>query len=152
MLILSCSPRQEILLRGTVRSAGKVSAGRSLPEGTAGISYRKHYRLKRKLLASKNRENEKLNRKAIELLMEGELREAEILLRTIIKYSPGDSVVLNNMAILRELQGRDDRAFINYDEALKISPENRDILGNFIRFKYKPENLKLSPEPQWNSR
>ncbi len=124
-----------------------VSPWESFPEGTAGNSYKKHYKLKRNLLAVSSEENERLNQRAIALLMNGDFLESEIIFKTIVKYGPKDSAVINNMAILQELRNRDDRAFIYYNEALNIAPHNNYIRENFIRFKYKPENLKIYGEP-----
>jgi len=57
-----------------------------------------------------------------------------------LKSNPNSASAHNNLAVAYEKKGLLDKAKKEYEEALKISPENKHIKSNYENFKKAREN------------
>ena len=70
--------------------------------------------------------------------------EALFRFRRAAALDPGNAHVFNNLAVACEATGNFDEALENYRQALKLSPNDRALRGNYSRFVefyrgFKPE-------------
>jgi len=141
-LLISCSTHHELRLKGAeIRKKTDPALNRFILKDDQ--NKRKRYTLKRYLLESESLASAKLNSKGILEIKSGNFLEADILLKTAEKYSPKDYAVKNNLAVLSELRGKDNEGFKYYMEAAQLKSDNKYIMQNFIRFKYKPGRIEM---------
>lgn len=76
----------------------------------------------------------KINNFAIDLAISGKLDQARILFNSILDEKKDIATVLNNLAVVNELDKNYSFACKNYKEAIKIDGQNKIILENFITF------------------
>ena len=70
----------------------------------------------------------------VKMARRGLWSEALFRFKRAAEQRPGDSKVLNNMAVAYEAIGQYDNALLAYQEALKADPNNRDLKRNYSRF------------------
>jgi tetratricopeptide (TPR) repeat protein len=63
------------------------------------------------------------------------------------EMSPGNSRVLNNLAVAQEASGRYDEALETYREALWLSPGHSGLAENYARFVEFYESFRPEDEP-----
>ena len=70
----------------------------------------------------------------VEMARKGAWKEAEFRFRRAAELAPGDPMILNNLAVAYENNGRYDEANRAYLEALEIDSENERVRANYERF------------------
>ncbi len=80
-----------------------------------------------------DRKTEQLNF-GVKMAQRGLWSEALFRFKQAEKLSPGDSRVLNNMAVAYEALGNFERALDYYQDAIKSDPTNKDLKRNYSRF------------------
>ncbi len=78
-----------------------------------------------------SKEYAKIGTKAFKLKL---YREAEFRFKQAIEREPKNPEYLNNLAVICEVLGKIEEAKNYYNEALKISPNNKKIKANYERF------------------
>jgi len=80
-----------------------------------------------------DRKTEQLNF-GVKMAQRGLWSEALFRFKQAEKLSPGDSRVLNNMAVAYEALGNFEKALDYYQDAIKTDPTNKDLKRNYSRF------------------
>lgn len=75
-----------------------------------------------------------INKKAIEIALEGRFEEAAVLFGDVIKEDSELSAAYNNLGIVFEFMGKQDDAFYMYSKACLIDPDNALFKRNFLSF------------------
>lgn len=70
----------------------------------------------------------------VKMAKRGLWSEALFRFRRAAEQRPGDSKVLNNLAVAYEAVGQYDNALLAYREALKADSNNRELKRNYSRF------------------
>lgn len=70
----------------------------------------------------------------VEMARSGSWNEAEFRFLRAAELAPGDPVILNNLAVAYENNGRYEQAKETYLKALEIDPDNDRIRQNYERF------------------
>ena len=70
----------------------------------------------------------------IKMAQRGLWSEALFRFKRAAEQRPGDSKVLNNLAVAYEAVGQYDNALLAYKEALKADTTNRELKRNYSRF------------------
>lgn len=88
----------------------------------------------------------------VKMAQRGLWSEALFRFKRAAELRPGDSKVLNNLAVSYEAVGQYDNALLAYKEALKADPANRELKRNYSRFvefyqAFKPAEDKPAGDP-----
>jgi Flp pilus assembly protein TadD len=70
----------------------------------------------------------------VEMARKGSWKEAQFRFRRASELAPGDPVILNNLAVAYENNGRFKDANRSYLQALEIDSENERLRANYERF------------------
>ncbi|MDH3744852.1 MAG: tetratricopeptide repeat protein [Acidobacteriota bacterium] len=70
----------------------------------------------------------------IDMAKQGLWNEALFRFKRASQLRPGDSAILNNMAVAYEAVGDFDQALESYKSALKSDPSNQELKRNYSRF------------------
>ncbi len=75
-----------------------------------------------------------INKKAVTYALQGNFREAEILLLDIIKECKNEPAFYNNLAIIYEIFGKKKTAFTYYKIAFTLADSDNKIKNNYLLF------------------
>ena len=70
----------------------------------------------------------------VKMAQRGLWSEALFRFKRAAEFQPGDSKVLNNLAVAYEAVGQYENALLAYQEALKADSTNRELKRNYSRF------------------
>lgn len=70
----------------------------------------------------------------VKMAKRGLWSEALFRFKQASRQDPGNSHILNNMAVAYEALGNFEKALDSYQEAIKSDPGNRDLKRNYSRF------------------
>ena len=70
----------------------------------------------------------------VEMAKRGLWSEALFRFKQASRHEPGNSRILNNMAVAYEALGNFEKALNVYQEAIKSDPTNRELKRNYSRF------------------
>lgn len=70
----------------------------------------------------------------VKMAQRGLWSEALFRFKRAAEFRPGDSKVLNNLAVAYEAVGQYENALLAYQEALKADSSNRELKRNYSRF------------------
>ena len=74
--------------------------------------------------------------------------EALFRFRQAAKMEPNNPRIVNNLAVACEATGQFDEALAYYKDALKLSPTDRTVKGNYTRFVEFYQSLKPPEEEE----
>ena len=83
----------------------------------------------------------------VKMAKRGLWSEALFRFKRAAEQRPGDSKVLNNLAVAYEAVGQYDNALLAYKEALKSDQTNRELKRNYSRFIEFYQAFKPADEP-----
>ena len=70
----------------------------------------------------------------VKMAQRGLWSEALFRFKRAAEFEPGNSKVLNNLAVAYEAVGQYENALLAYQEALKVDSANRELKRNYSRF------------------
>jgi tetratricopeptide (TPR) repeat protein len=74
----------------------------------------------------------KINRKAVQLAVDGKFGEARMLFSQLIEEFPDEAAGYNNLGLVHEVSGHREKAFTLLSKACILDPENYYFRKNFL--------------------
>lgn len=130
LLLVSCSSHEKFILVDEYA----VDKNGALVENDRILKSEKYTVLKSKkikyALRSYNKSISDSNKKILNFIEEGKYQEAEVFLNILLDSYPSNYILLNNLALVYEFQGKNEAALEKYFEAYELAPGNKYIKEN----------------------